>query len=98
MACRLLEAKPLPEPLLYYCQLDPWEQTNLNQNTKLFTWSLRNGSHFFQGGGLKETVYGICQYTEIIILLFACRIWYVLHMRIDPFLQAWFNCDYDLDR
>ena len=26
MACRLFGAKPLPEPMLAYCQLDPWEQ------------------------------------------------------------------------
>ena len=27
MACRLFGAKPLPEPMLAYCQLDTWEQT-----------------------------------------------------------------------
>ena len=27
MACRLLGAKPSPEPMLDYCQLDPEEQT-----------------------------------------------------------------------
>ena len=27
MACRLFGAKPLPETILTYCQLDPWEQT-----------------------------------------------------------------------
>ena len=26
MACRLFSAKPLPEPMLAYCQLDSWEQ------------------------------------------------------------------------
>ena len=39
MACRLLGAKPLPEPMLTYCQLDPQEQIfyyNSNKNTKLF--------------------------------------------------------------
>ena len=25
MACRLFGAKPLPEPMLAYCQLDSWE-------------------------------------------------------------------------
>ena len=25
MACRLVGAKPLSEPMLEYCQLDPWE-------------------------------------------------------------------------
>ena len=29
MACRLSGAKPLPEPMLPYCQLDPWEQTSV---------------------------------------------------------------------
>ena len=27
MACRLFGAKPLSEPMLDYCQLEPWEQT-----------------------------------------------------------------------
>ena len=29
MACHLLGAKPLPEPMLTYCQLDPKEQTSV---------------------------------------------------------------------
>ena len=29
MACRLFGAKPLSEPMLEYCQLDPWEQTSV---------------------------------------------------------------------
>ena len=31
IACRLFGAKPLPEPMLTYCQLDPWEQTSVNR-------------------------------------------------------------------
>ena len=27
MACHLYGTKPLPEPVLIYCQLDPWQQT-----------------------------------------------------------------------
>ena len=27
MACRLFGAKPLPEPMQAYCQLDPYEKT-----------------------------------------------------------------------
>ena len=30
MACHLIGAKPLPEPMLIYYQLDPWDQTFLN--------------------------------------------------------------------
>ena len=33
MACRLFGAKPLPKPMLTFCQLDSKEQTS---NTKLF--------------------------------------------------------------
>ena len=29
MACRLFGAKPLPEPKLTYCQLEPKEQTSM---------------------------------------------------------------------
>ena len=29
MACRLFGAKPLPEPMLAYCQLDHWEQISV---------------------------------------------------------------------
>ena len=29
MACRLFGAKPLPEPMLVYCPLDPWEQVSV---------------------------------------------------------------------
>ena len=40
MACRLLDAKPLHEPMLTYCQLNPQEplQWNSNQNTKIFIY------------------------------------------------------------
>ena len=30
VACRPLGAKPLPEPMLTYCQLDPWEQNSVD--------------------------------------------------------------------
>ena len=39
MACRLFGAKPLSEPMLGFCQLDPKEQNFgeiLIKNTKLF--------------------------------------------------------------
>ena len=32
-ACRLFGAKPLPKPMLGYCQVDPCEQTSWNFNT-----------------------------------------------------------------
>ena len=34
MACRLFGARPLPEPLLMYCQLDPQEQRKNSEKFK----------------------------------------------------------------
>ena len=39
MACRLFGAKPLPEPMLTYCQLDPYEQTSLKFESKYKTFA-----------------------------------------------------------
>ena len=36
MACRLFGAKPLPEPMLAYCQLDYREQISLKVEPKLY--------------------------------------------------------------
>ena len=36
MACRLFCAKPLPEPMLAYCQLDSREQISLKVESKLY--------------------------------------------------------------
>ena len=58
MACCLSGAKPLPESMLPYCQLDHWEQTSVkfklkwkNFHSSKFVWKccLRNGGHFVQG-------------------------------------------------
>ena len=58
MACRLFDAKPLPEPMLVYCQLDPGNKFrwNLNRNFILFIQEnafqnvvCQNGGHFVQG-------------------------------------------------
>ena len=36
MACRLFGAKPLPEPMMAYCQLGPTEQRNLYRTENIF--------------------------------------------------------------
>ena len=55
MACRLVDAKPLSEPLLYNCQLDLWEQTSVKLYLKfkhfhsrkcIWKCRLENISHF----------------------------------------------------
>ena len=38
MACRLFGVKPLPEPMLVYCQLDSWEQTWVRCESKYKTF------------------------------------------------------------
>ena len=39
MACRLLDSKPLPEPVITHCQLDPLEEifVKFESNTKILT-------------------------------------------------------------
>ena len=58
MACRLDGAKPLSEPMLTYCQLDPKEHISMRFHLKFIyshsrkcVWKcrLRNGGHFDQG-------------------------------------------------
>ena len=55
MACHLIGAKPLSEPMLYYCQLDPQEQTSVKLYSKfkyfhsgkcIWKCYLENVSHF----------------------------------------------------
>ena len=46
MACSLLGTKPLPQPMLAYCQLDSWKyifQWNMNQNfySRKWNWKCR---------------------------------------------------------
>ena len=58
MACRLFGAKPLPEPVLTYCQVDPCEQTSVKFESKCKTFQswkcirkcgLQKGGHFVRG-------------------------------------------------
>ena len=56
MACRLFAAKPLPEPMLAYCQLDSCEQIsvklhNFIQENAFENIVCQNGGHFVPGGG-----------------------------------------------
>ena len=56
MACRLFGAKPLPEPMLAYCQLDSWEQKSWKLKRDLYIFipwnALENAVayHGFRGG------------------------------------------------
>ena len=63
MVCRLSGAKPLPESVLTYCQLDPWERTSMKFESKykiFHSWNcawicrLRNSDHVVQGRWVKE--------------------------------------------
>ena len=58
MTCRLSGAKPLLEPMLQNCQLDPWEQSPVKFESRYKAFHsckcvsncrLRNGDHFVQG-------------------------------------------------
>ena len=41
MACRLFGAKPLPEPMLVYCQLDSWEQISVKFESEFYHFRSR---------------------------------------------------------
>ena len=57
MACRLLGAKPLHEPMLAYCWLDSWEHISVIyesefifiQENAIKNAVYQNGGHFVQG-------------------------------------------------
>ena len=42
MACRLFGAKPLPKPMLHYCQLDSWERISVKFESKFYHFHLKN--------------------------------------------------------
>ena len=42
MACHLVGAKPLSEPMLAYCQLDPLEQTSAKSESKFIFFIQEN--------------------------------------------------------
>ena len=47
MACRLLCAKPLSDPVMTFCQLDSKEHISVKYYLKYFRkYRLRNGGHF----------------------------------------------------
>ena len=41
MACRLFGAKPLPKPMLTYCQLDSWEQISVKFESEFYHFHSR---------------------------------------------------------
>ena len=41
MACRLFGAKPLPEPVLAYCQLESWEQISVKFESEYYYFHSR---------------------------------------------------------
>ena len=57
MACRLFGVKPLPEPMLPYCELDPWEPISVKFEHHFHSirciWKFRlpNWQPFCPGGG-----------------------------------------------
>ena len=59
MACRVLDAKPLPEPMLTYCQLDSWQHILVKFESEFYHFHSRKnaienvcqtGGHLVQGG------------------------------------------------
>ena len=69
MACRLFGAKPLPEPMLAYWQLDSWEQISVKFESEFYhfhsrkcTWKCRLPKwwSFCWGGWVNSLSHGGC--------------------------------------
>ena len=66
LACRLYGAKPLPEPMLAYCQLDSWEQISVKFESEFYYFIQENAfeivvchncGHFVLGRGVKVPIH-----------------------------------------
>ena len=75
MACRLFGTKPLPEPVLFYCQLESWQQVSVKFESKFyhfhsrkciwkFQWNLNQHSIIFIPENAFENV--VCQMVAIL--------------------------------
>ena len=58
MACRLFGAKPLPEPMLVYCQLDSWEHISVKLKSEFYHFHLRKCILKCPGGGGVNEILG----------------------------------------
>ena len=59
MAWHLFGAKPLPEPMLAYCQLDSWEQISMNFANRNSIIFIQENAFFFIHENAFENV--VCQ-------------------------------------
>ena len=87
MVPHLFGANPLPEPILVYCQLDPWNkfQWNLNRNSIISiqenafdNFVGQNGDHFLQGEMIKVSLVGLGLYINK--LKYVCHCVHITHM------------------
>ena len=72
MACRLFGAKPLPEPVLLYCQLDSWERVSVKYESELYhllsrkcTWKCRLSKWLPFFPGWNELLSGVGSFTSL---------------------------------
>ena len=73
MVCCLFGAKPLPEPMLAYCQFDSlecisvefeWEFYHFHSRKCIWIYRLQNGSHLVQGGWVNI----LCHWMTLLLL------------------------------
>ena len=93
MACRLFGAKPLPEPMLAHCQLDPWEQNSVkfesecyHFHSRKYTWKclLPEWRSFCSGGRWVNNL--------VYYLLIKPLFWLTLKMPMDQNLFSTLFC------
>ena len=104
MACRLFGPKPLPEPVLAYCQLNSWEKNhwNSNRNSIIFIQEIafenvtcQDGDHFVQGNEFKPNlVKSHCNFhavTSSCILTFVNRVQRFNGYSLQDFSSRWLS-------
>ena len=78
MACRLAGAKPLSEPMLEYCWLNPWQRISVKSQSKFIyfhsrrcIWKCRQeiGGHFFSASLCSKLIAAQWRYFAAYILV-----------------------------
>ena len=84
MACHLIGAKPLPEPMLVYCQPDSWEQISMKFESEfchfhsrkcIWKWCLPKWQPFCAGGDEWNGEMNFLVFLHVKIMFQGCFPW-----------------------
>ena len=101
MACRLFSAKPFPEQVLPYCQLNPWERISVkfksefyHFHSRKFIWKCRLPKwRPFCPGGDELTVHHSIPYIVLYILWTYHVTWFTSHQLLQNYIRHSYSDD-----